>query len=146
MPPPPVAGGAVTARVRLAVAVGAAVTAGVTVFFGDTTVLGDTVLPGDTVFFGEAVLLGDTLPLGAALAEGVAVAVELPPLDVGGAEPLAEGRNVVADAEGVPDVQPVTAAEPKTVRVAQPTAVSSARSAVPLPGMRTFFRYPIGQL
>jgi hypothetical protein len=119
----------VTAGVCVTVTVGAAVTVGVTLILGVTRVLGVAVT------------------VGVILTEGVTVAgAELPPPDVGGTEPLAEGRNVVADAAGGDDdVQPASAAEPRTVAV-QPSAVSSARSAVPLRGLRTLFRYPIGQL
>lgn len=104
MPPPPVAGGAVTAGV--CVTVGAAVTAGVTVALGDNVALGDTVAVRVTLADGVTVA-----PLGLP-------ALGLPPPDGGGAEPLAEGRNVVADAKGEEDpVQPETAAEPRTITV-----------------------------
>ncbi|MBV9451462.1 MAG: hypothetical protein JO345_36805 [Streptosporangiaceae bacterium] len=72
---------------------------------------------------------------------------EPPGLDASGAEPFAEGRNVVGDAEGEDDdVQPEIAAEPRTVTAPQPAAASSTRSAVPVMGVRTLFRYPISQL
>jgi hypothetical protein len=99
---------------------------------------------------GVALACGVTAAVGVALAVGVAEA-ELPPLDVGRAEPLAVGRNVVADAEGGDaeggddDVQPEIAAKPRTAMAPQPTAVSSARSAVPAIAVRTLFRYPPGQ-
>ena len=117
MPPPPVAGAAVT------------------------TGVGDTVAVG----VGVGVAVRVTVAVGVALAVGVAVAVELAGTEllavgVGWTEPLAVGRNVVADAEGVDDdVQPDTAAEPRTVMAPKPTAVSNAR------GVCTLLRYPAGQ-
>ena len=128
MPPPPVAGGAVTAGAVVTVTV----TAGVTVTEGVTVALG----------------LADTEGVGLTDTEGVAVAETEPPgLDASGAEPFAEGRNVVGDAEGEDDdVQPEIAAEPRTVTAPQPAAASSTRSAVPVMGVRTLFRYPISQL
>jgi len=122
VPPPPVAGGPVTAGVCVAVTVavgtvGAVRTVGVTLTVG--------------------VALGVTL--GLIVPEGVTVVG----ITVAGAEPLAEGRKVVADADGGDDdVQLASAAHPRTM----PTAVSGPRSTVPLLGVRTFVRYPIGQL
>jgi hypothetical protein len=124
--------------VTVTVTVGATVTVGVTVTEGVTVVLGVTVMVGVTVTEGVTVAGTDVA--------GTDVAgTELPPLDAG-ADPLGEGRNVVGDAAGGDDdVQPETAAEPRTATVPQPTAVSSTRSAVPVIGVRTLFRYPAGQ-
>ena len=74
---------------------------------------------GVTVALGDTVALGETLAVRVTLADGVTVAPRgLPPPDGSGTEPLAEGRNVVADAEGEEDpVQPETAAEPRTITV-----------------------------
>ena len=120
--------------VTVTVTVGVTVTAGVTVALRVTVAVGPTVLVGTTVLVGPAVADGNT--------------VGLPPTDVGGAEPFAVGRNVVADAAaaGDDDVQPEIAADPSTATLAQPTAFSVTRSAVPVMGVRTLFRYPIGQL
>lgn len=142
MPPPPVAGGAVMAGVCVTVTVTVGVGVGVAATVEVAVALGVTVVAE------VAVALGVTVVVGVTVTEGVAVAeAELPPLAVGGAEPFAEGRNVVGDADGEDgDVQPETAAEPRTVTAPQPAAVSSTRSAVPVMGVRTLFRYPIGQL
>jgi hypothetical protein len=109
VPPPPVAGGAVTAGVCVTV----------TVAVGATVMVGVTVALGDPVAVREAVALGDAVAVRVTLGEGGTVAgLGLPPTDVGGAEPLADGRKVVADAEGEEDaVQPATAADPRTIRV-----------------------------
>lgn len=113
MPPPPVAGGAVTTGVCVTVTV--TVGAGLAVAVG----LGLAVAVRLAVAVGVAVLLGVTVVLGVTVTEGVAVAeTEPPPPDVGGAEPFAVGRNVVGDAEGGDDdVQPVIAAKPTTATV-----------------------------
>ena len=127
MPPPPVAGGPVTAGVCVAVTVavgtvGAVRTVGVTL----------------TVGVALGVTLGLIVPVGLTV-----VGITVAGITVAGAEPLAEGRKVVADADGGDDdVQLASAAHPRTM----PTAVSGPRSTVPLLGVRTFVRYPIGQL
>jgi hypothetical protein len=62
------------------------------------------------------------------------------PPEVGGTEPVGEGSNVVAAAEGVEGVvlQPDIAAEPRMTMAPQPTAVNAR-------GVRTLLRYPVGQ-
>lgn len=74
---------------------------------------------GVAVAFGDTVALGAIVAVRVTLADGVAVAPPaLPPPDGSGTEPLAEGRNVVAEAEGEEaPVQPETAAEPRTITV-----------------------------
>jgi hypothetical protein len=70
-------------------------------------------------------------------------------VDVGSTElePLAVGRNVVADDKGRDgDEQPDTEATPMTAMAAKPTAVSSARGAEHAMGVRTSVRYPAGQM
>jgi hypothetical protein len=117
--------------------------AGVTVAVG--AAVGVDVTVGVAVAVEVASACGVTAAVGVALAVEVA-GTELPPLDAGETEPFADGRNVVGDAPGGDDdVQPQTAAKPRTAMVPQPTAVSSARSAVPGMAVRTLFRYPAGQ-
>lgn len=104
---------------------------------------GVTLAVGVTLVRGVGVTAGVIVPEGLTVAGLTVAGLTVAGITVAGAEPLTEGRNVVADADGGDDdVQLASAAHPRTM----PTAVSGPRSAVPLLGVRTFFRYPIGQL
>ena len=116
-------GDAVAARVAVAVGATAAVRAAVAVAVAVALAVAVAVAVG--------VGVGDTVAVG--------VAETALPLAAGGAEPPTVGANVVAAVNGVDgDVQPDTAAEPRTAMAPKPIAVSNAR------GVRTLLRYPAG--
>src|SRR5579875_126551 len=110
VPPPPVAGAAVT------------------------VVLGATV----TVAVGVTVTVAVAVAVAVWVAVPGELAGPLPPSDADAAEPLAVGDNGVGDPDGVDDeVQPETAARPTRAAAPQPAAASRARSAVPARTVRT---------
>jgi hypothetical protein len=110
---------------RVAVAVGVALAVRVAVAVGVRVTVG--------VRVAVAVTVGDTVAVAVA-------APELSPRAVAWAELPTVGANVVAAVNGVlVDVQPDTAAKPRTAIAPKPTAVSNAR------GVRTLLRYPAGQ-
>jgi len=128
---------------------GGAVTTGVCVAVGPAVAVGPELTVGPAVAVGLAVAVGAAVEL--AVAVEVARALELAgaellPLEAGKGEPDTDGRKVVTDGEGAggDDVQPATAAKPRTAVMQQPAEVSSARGAVPEIGVRTILRYPVG--
>ncbi len=125
VPPPPVAGGAVTS--------GLADSRGVTDGDADRPGVadGDADRPGDADRLGE----GLTLEL------GVTLALPLGWL-VGVAEPVPAGANGVGVGEGDDPVQAETDAEASMVKVAQPATVNLAPRPVPMMVVRIFMGAP----
>jgi Sortase domain len=125
VPPPPVAGAAVTVAFGVTVTVAVGVTVTVDNGFAVSVAVGVTV----TVDVGVAVWVGGVVS---------------PPLAVDVIVLVAVGDSVVGNPEGVDDgdVQPETAARPTRAAMPQPTAVSRERGAVPARALCTLIRYP----